>query len=204
MDMETTTNGVLAYHVIFGTYGFWLPNDPRGSWSDFVGAWELFLAGGKATTTNTRHSVAGKQHDSEARLRAKQALKYPPVIFDGHQALSVAHGFGRMIAKSKYVVHACAILPTHVHLVIARHSYKVEQIVRLLKGEASRELESAGRHPLAEFAADDGSLPSPWARKCWKVFLDSEDRVRVAVKYVEDNPLREGKRKQTWSFVTPV
>ena len=23
--------GVLAYHVIFGAYGFWLPNDPRGS-----------------------------------------------------------------------------------------------------------------------------------------------------------------------------
>jgi hypothetical protein len=27
---------ILGYHVIFGAYGFWLPNDPRGSWSDFV------------------------------------------------------------------------------------------------------------------------------------------------------------------------
>ncbi len=49
---------VLAYHVIFGAYGFWLPNDPRGSWSDFVAAWELFLAGGHATKTTTRRSVA--------------------------------------------------------------------------------------------------------------------------------------------------
>ena len=35
---------IIAYHVIFGMYGFWLPNDPRGSWSDFVAAWELFRA----------------------------------------------------------------------------------------------------------------------------------------------------------------
>ena len=48
---------VLAYHVIFGAYGFWLPNDPRGSWSDFVGAWEL-LRFGKATKTTERRSVA--------------------------------------------------------------------------------------------------------------------------------------------------
>jgi hypothetical protein len=32
------THGVLAYHVVLGAYGFWLPNDPRGSWSDFVGS----------------------------------------------------------------------------------------------------------------------------------------------------------------------
>lgn len=30
------------YHAIFSAYGFWLPNDPRGSWSDFVRAWHFF------------------------------------------------------------------------------------------------------------------------------------------------------------------
>lgn len=30
-----------GYHLIWGAYGFWLPNDPRGSWSDFVYSWEL-------------------------------------------------------------------------------------------------------------------------------------------------------------------
>ncbi len=42
-----------AYHAIFGAYGFWLPNDPRGSWSDFVGAWEL-LRFGKSTRSFER------------------------------------------------------------------------------------------------------------------------------------------------------
>src|SRR5207302_1367380 len=131
---------VLAYHVIFGAYGFWLPNDPRGSWSDFVAAWELWRAGGPATKTDTRRSGAGKRHDAAARRRVKEALKYPAVVFDGHQALSVAHGFARMAAKSNYRVHACCILPEHVHLVLGRHHYKVEQMVRLLKAEASTEL----------------------------------------------------------------
>jgi hypothetical protein len=88
--------GVLAYHAIFGAYGFWLPNDPRGSWSDFVAAWELFRAGGAATKTTTRRSVAGVRHDTAARRRVKEALTYPAVVFDGHQALSAANGFARM------------------------------------------------------------------------------------------------------------
>src|SRR5262249_16562833 len=53
---------VLASHVIFGTYGFWLPNDPRGSWSDFVGAWGLFRYG-KATKTTETVSLAYRTHD---------------------------------------------------------------------------------------------------------------------------------------------
>src|SRR5437016_528996 len=100
---------VRAYHVIFGAYGFWLPNDPRGSWSDFVRSWELFLVGGPATKVETRRSVAGRRHDREARLRAKDALKYPAVKFGGLQAKSIGTGFAEMAAKSSYQVYACSI-----------------------------------------------------------------------------------------------
>src|SRR5438874_9310157 len=68
---------IVGYHVIFGAYGFWLPNDPRGSWSDFVGSWELFRYG-QATKTNETHSVARRPHDIRRRLDAKESLKYPP------------------------------------------------------------------------------------------------------------------------------
>jgi hypothetical protein len=67
---------VLGYHLIITAYGFWLPNDPRGSWSDFVGAWEL-LRFGPATKTDSRQSVASRPHDRQSRLEAKNALKYP-------------------------------------------------------------------------------------------------------------------------------
>ena len=60
-----------AAHLIFGTYGFWLPNDPRGSWSDFVAGWDLFRTAGRSTTVNTRRSLASAPHDHEARRAAK-------------------------------------------------------------------------------------------------------------------------------------
>ena len=62
---------IVGYHVIFSAYGFWLPNDPRGSWSEFVGAWELVLAGGRTTKTDERCSLARRPHDRKRRLTGK-------------------------------------------------------------------------------------------------------------------------------------
>ena len=76
---------VLGYDITFTPYGFWLPNDPRGSWSDFVGAWEL-LRFGRATKTNTRRSLAGQSHDLNLRQTARRAFKYPAVRFTGIEA----------------------------------------------------------------------------------------------------------------------
>src|SRR5207244_1739990 len=114
----------LASHVIFSVYGFWLPNDPRGSWSDFVGSWELFRFG-RTTKVETRASVANRPHDRARRQAAKQALKYPAVQFNGLQARSVGTGFGESARRGGVTVLACSILPEHVHMVIARHTCQV-------------------------------------------------------------------------------
>jgi REP element-mobilizing transposase RayT len=191
---------VLGYHVIFSTYGFWLPNDPRGSWSDFVGSWEL-LRYGPATKTTERRSVAYRAHDRAERLAAKGALKYPPVNFTGVQARAVARGFAGYLDGTGVSVWACAILPDHVHLVTGRPGTTVERLVIQLKGAATRELEREGIHPLAAHRCERGRVPKCWARGQWKVYLDADDVTR-AIRYVEDNPSKEGKTKQGWSFVT--
>jgi hypothetical protein len=90
---------VIASHVIFGMHGFWLPNDPRGSWSEFVGAWDLFRYG-RATKTSARRSVAGRSHDVTARIRAKGALKRAGVVLTGIQARAMAYGFADYASKS--------------------------------------------------------------------------------------------------------
>jgi hypothetical protein len=72
----------------------------------------------------------------------------------------------------------------------------------LLKGEATRELVRENLHPLAAFPTRTGRMPKAWARGLWKVFLDSEGDIRRSIRYVEKNPMREGKRPQTWSFVS--
>jgi hypothetical protein len=51
--------------------------------------------------------------------------------------------------------------------------------------------------------AGGGQLQSPWADEGWDVYLDSAADVRRAVNYVEDNPGKEGKPRQRWSFVAP-
>ena len=193
---------VLASHVIFGAYGFWLPNDPRGSWSDFVGAWELFRFG-SATMTTERGSLAHRPHDRRLRLAAKEALKRPPVQFTGLQAKAVGQGFGHSIRRSGLAIWACSILPEHVHMVIARHTCKVEQIVNRLKGAATEALVDAGLHPFQPLKRPDGRVPKCWARGAWKVFLNTHEAVLRAIRYVEDNPLKEGKPAQRWSFLTP-
>src|SRR6476469_6976865 len=112
---------VLAYHLIITAYGFWLPNDPRGSWSDFVRAWELFAFGGPATRTRERRSLARDPHDVAKRLEAKRHLARPAVEFAGIQARAIARGFASFVERSHIVIHACSILPKHVHLVVASH-----------------------------------------------------------------------------------
>jgi REP element-mobilizing transposase RayT len=125
------------------------------------------------------------------------------VVFDGYQALSIARGFACMAEKSSYRICACSLLPEHVHLVLGRHHYRVEQMVRLLKAAAGARLTADGRHPLAAWVRPDGPLPTPWARGCWKTFLNSAADMARAVRYVENNPGKEGKRRQRWSFAVP-
>jgi REP element-mobilizing transposase RayT len=193
---------VQAYHLIFSAYGFWLPNDPRGSWSDFVRAWELWWFG-DATKTTERRSVAHRPHDRKRRLAAKTALKYEPVEFTGKQALAIANGFRKALEEAGYVILACSILPTHVHIVLLRCDRPAERVVGHLKARATQQLVAEGLHPFVEHELKDGRFPSVWAHRAWKVFLDSVEDIERAIKYVEANPLKEGKPKQRWSFVTP-
>ncbi len=193
---------VLGYHLIMGTYGFWLANDPRGSWSDFVGSRELFHYG-PATKTEERVSLARRAHDASLRKAAKQALQRPPVHFTGLQARSVGMGFGNSIRGGRLMVWACSILPDHVHLVIARGRYTIEIIANLLKGAATKQLVADGLHPFQHLLNEHGRVPHCWVRGHWKVYLNSLEDILRAIAYVESNPLKEGKRKQRWSFVTP-
>ncbi|HEX4125520.1 MAG TPA: transposase [Tepidisphaeraceae bacterium] len=188
------------YHAIFTAYGFWLPNDPRGSRSTFIASWNL-LRFGNATTTSERRSVAHRPHDRADRFAAKETLRYPPVRFDSHQRELIATGIARACEESAIIVHACAIGWDHVHAVIGRHEHSVERVVGHLKTRATQALLAAAQHPFARYHAPP--LPSPWARKCWSVFIDDESQLGAAIQYVRAHPMKEGLPAQHWDFVTP-
>lgn len=155
------------------------------------------------TKVSTTRSVASRPYDRKLRREARESLLYPYVEFTGEQARQIALAFGEKAHASGYDIYALALLPTHGHLVLGRHRYNVTQVVNLLKGAATRRLLEQGLHPLAEYRRRDGSIPSPWASKCWKVFLDCEEDVTRAIDYVRENPVKEGKREQRWSCVVP-
>lgn len=190
---------VVGYHIIIAAYGFWLPNDPRGSWSTWVRKWDL-LRFGQATKVETRQSVASRRHDSEQRKSAKNALAYPPVHFTGVQARAIAMGFKTAIEEAHYHCVACSVMPEHVHLVILRHQRQAEAMIQHLKARATMRLRSEHIHPLLKYEKG-GVLPSPWARHGWKVFLDEPRDVARAIRYVEQNPIKDGLPIQQWSFV---
>jgi REP element-mobilizing transposase RayT len=192
---------VLGHHIIIGVHGFWLPNDPRGSWSDFVGRYELRRYG-PATKTTERRSLAYKEHDHRLRLAAKTAMKYPAVEFTGLQARAVGIGFGNYVRKSGMIVWACAILPDHIHLVTCRHRLIAERLVIQLKGSATEQLIAEGIHPYQNIRDDQGRVPKCFARGEWKVYLETVEDIVRAIEYVGNNPIKEGKPRQKWPFVT--
>ena len=187
------------HHLILSAYGFWLPNDPRGSWSDFVGAWELLKFGGP-TKVQGKRSYAHDPHDRALRLQAKQALKYPPVRFNNVQRSAIADGFAQAIEEGTYHVHACCLGYDHAHLVIMRHARSIEQIATHLKSKAAMALRSGRCHPLQSFE-EEGKIPTPWSIGSWSVYISEEAHARAAIDYVARHPMKEGLPPQRWVFV---
>ncbi|NOY29422.1 MAG: hypothetical protein GXP28_04365 [Planctomycetes bacterium] len=179
---------ILGFHSIFSTYGFWLPNEPRGSWSTLVASWELAKFG-PATKVDTRRSVAARPYDRGLKKRMQAVLQHPPVHLTGKQAQTIALS----LANTPYTIHACAILPEHIHLVLKYTSRRIRQAIGHIKSEATKALREQGYF----------MQRSPWADHGWNVYLDSREAMRRAIKYVENNPVREGKRRQYWSSTIP-
>jgi REP element-mobilizing transposase RayT len=180
---------IIAHHIIFGAYGFWLPNDPRGS-----GSCEVFSiplrAYGPATKVRTRHSRAHRAHDVQQRLAAKQALQFAPVIFTGHQARAIGRGFPTAIAEAAYVVHACAVMPDHAHLIIAAHPRPIRKIVGHLKSKATQQLNEEGMNPMAGCKYGDGTPASPWQDQAWDVRIYTSKQLWWEINYVNENPTK--------------
>jgi REP-associated tyrosine transposase len=158
---------------------------------------------GPANPATTRRSVAYRPFDREVRRLARESLRYPYVQFTGTQARAVGRGFANEIGRFGGTIYACTILDNHFHGVTGPHRYDIRRFAGRLKGAATRQLRAEGLHPLADHPLPDGWLPSPWARLPWVVYLWTAEDVRRAIRYVEDNPLKQRKPRQHWSFVVP-
>ena len=183
---------VIAYHLIWTIYGYWLPNDPRGTSSHVIRR-DIFKDLG--VLHHGRKRVQPASRDIRAfYARAEQKLRFLILDLSPRDVACVAEAFAQVIATFRYTCYACAIMPDHVHLVIRKHKHLAEEMIAnfqrashlLLRERKLRDLE----HPI-------------WGGPGWKVFLDHPDEIHRTIGYVERNPLEIGLPAQAFPFVTP-
>jgi REP element-mobilizing transposase RayT len=178
---------VIAYHAIFTTYGTWLPNDPRGSYSKAVYNEELQALGdvlyGRQMPPPDGHTLR------RFRTAAVPTLSRPPYSINDATRPLVGAAFGEEIDARGLKCAECAIMNDHVHIILFRSTHRIEYLVNQLKGAGTRAL---------------GETLTPWTRGGWKVFLDDTGGLAAAIKYVRANPPAAGLPPQHWDFVKPV
>jgi len=111
---------VAAYHLIWTTYGSWLPNDPRGSNSEEVCCAKIAQLG-ELHVGRKRIQPAG-QVIQEFYEAAHGVLKHDLLTFSPKEVETLACGFAEVIKKRTYTCYACAIMPDHIHLIIRTSS----------------------------------------------------------------------------------
>lgn len=182
---------VYAYHLIWTAYGWWLPNDPRGSMS--------------RTIRDDMIAELGELHYGRKRLQpasrdirafyenAKQYLQNELLTFTDSDIGMMAQGFGQVVKEKGYTCYACALMPDHVHLVMRKHRDPAEEMIDHFQRESRTSIlllkQRNPFHPV-------------WGGPGWKVFLDDVASIERTVKYVEDNPKKARLLSQNWEFVT--
>ena len=187
---------MLAWHTTLTCYGFWLPNDPRGSKSRRVRV-AAIREHGEATWVDTNHSVAAVPHDYAVRRQAKESLVRGPVMLSGEQALAVSQGIADYCRLHEIAIWAYAVTTDHVHLLTAVPHLDRTRFVAKLKETATRRLVERGLHP----EQDRESRRTPWSRGKWVVFVRTAKHFQSTLAYIERNPQNAGLPPQTWSFV---
>jgi REP element-mobilizing transposase RayT len=171
-------------------YGWWLPNDPRGSTSQII---RNDLIGELGALHFGRRPIqpAGSAI-REFYEQARSTLQFPLLSFSPAEFSLVADVIGSVITECRYTCYACAIMPDHVHLLMRKHRDTAEEMIAKLQS-LSRERLTHMRpacHPL-------------WTRGGWKVFLDHPDEMWRTIRYIEENPEKIGLPRQQWGFVVP-
>jgi REP element-mobilizing transposase RayT len=183
---------IAGYHLIWTAYGWWLPNDPRGSSSHEIRSAEIADLG-ELHHGRKRIQPAGRVV-REFYDAAQDKIKHELRTFDDRELAAVAEAFGEVIRLRAYTCYACAMMPDHVHLLIRKHRDAAETMIDALQQASCYAVHDCKRraidHPV-------------WGGPGWKVFLETVDDMRRVVRYIENNPVKAGRPRQYWEFVQP-
>jgi hypothetical protein len=150
---------VIAYHLIWTAYGYWLPNDPRGSMSKAIACDVIAELG---SLHYGRKKVQPSARDiREFQDRSRAVLKHPLLDFKIEDFPTIADSLATAIHEHNYTCYACAIMPDHVHILVRKHKHCAEEMLENLQGATRLRFRNAGLR----------SLDHPvWGGSGWKVF----------------------------------
>jgi hypothetical protein len=186
----------VAIHLIWTTYGTWLPGDDRGHWSP------LFDMDGHLLKTGHRLNLP----DPTTRARALATMTELPKVLDANEIPIVAEVIDKIINSvpvGRFIpatpgpicsAYALAIEPTHLHLLIGPLSEPLHATVGRFKGVSSSLI---------------GALPQntarrrTWTADFWRVFLYDQEGLRTVYNYVINHNLRAGRPAHPWPFTCP-
>jgi len=181
---------VIGHHLIWTAYGWWLPNDPRGSNSHSIAS-KVIAELGELHYGRKKVQPAGWEIRAFYE-RAQEVLLFPLLTFDEAARGEIAAAFAAVIEAERYTYYACAIMPDHVHLLIRKHKHLAEEMIDRPQCDSRARL-AESHHRMTDHPA--------WGGPGWKVFLDHPDEVRRTITYIEKNPLLLRLPKQRWPFV---
>ena len=182
---------VIAHHLIWTAYAWWLPNDPRGSGSKEIRQ-DIIAELGELHYGRKKVQPAGRKV-RDFYSQAAQVLKHPLLSFDESARAEIAVAFAQVIQIQSYTCYACAVMPDHIHILIRKHKHQAEEMMVHFQGVSRDQLIATGhRTP---------DHPTWTAGHGWIVFLDHPDEVRRTIRYIDQNPVKIGLPAQKWSFV---
>lgn len=185
---------VIGAHHIFTLYAHWAVNDPRGS-----GSQEIRDPKFRSLGDIYRGRRPDDEQPSRDELRAfhdahRDLLKHPLFWIDQCKRSAIACAIAHAIRAHGYTCYACAICGNHIHLVIRTHKHKAR--------EQWMNIAEAIRHHLRENFPDEIGPDHPvLSARPYSVLLFTPAEMWGRIRYVEENPLKEGLPGQRWDFV---
>ncbi|MGI9457934.1 MAG: transposase [Aeoliella sp.] len=185
---------IIAHHLIWTLYAHWLPNDLRGSGSEKLDYEKLAELGPIHHGRKPAREQPTRGELRKFQQQAEPLLKYKRCWIDENNRAHFTTAFAEEIQEQTYTVYASAILSNHVHMVIRKHRDDAltmrNTLAEVSRLRFRRELNLSPTHPV-------------WADRPFKVFLYTPEDIRRCVRYVEQNPEKEGLPPQSYDFVTP-
>ena len=183
---------IAGYHLIWTVYGWWLPNDPRGSTSREVHAASIASLG-DLHYGRKRVQPSGREI-REFREAARGVLKHPLLELSLADTNAVGQAFAETARTHSYTCYGCAILSDHVHVLIRKHRDQAETMIAALQDSSRISLRQAGTR-----AADH----PVWGGPGWKVYLETREDMQRTIAYILKNLMQARRTEQMWPFVKP-